>query len=221
MSKARKPALKTSKHGGRALAWTGLLMGFGVSVSGNIADEFVKSTDPEPGALFFGFFWPFALLFTTEVMARIDWPRHWVWLVARLLGLAPVAFVAAWLSYWHLVSLIQHYGEDFFSAHIAPLAIDGFMLMNSVALMAPSAVAKAAARLPKPAVVIPVEAPAAPARRLPDITDLIPVGEGVLATLTADGGKVSKTAFGEALRAEGVKAGRDKVSALYTHLVTA
>lgn len=213
--KNRKPSFKTSKRGGKALAWTGMLMGFAVSVSANMADEFVKHSRPEPGALFFGFFWPFALLFTTEVMARNEWPRHWVWNAVKVLGLTPVAGIAAWMSYWHLQSLILHYGETEFSSHIAPFAIDGFMLMCSAALLAPAAVAKAAARVPAPA---PVVDPApAPERKRPDITDLIPIGEAVLARLE----KPSKTALGAALRSEGVKASKDRVSALYDHLVTA
>lgn len=212
--KSRKPSFKTSKRGGKALAWVGMLIGFTVSVAANMADEFVKSSKPEVGALFFGFFWPFTLLFATEVMARIDWPKHWVWIVVRAAGLTPVAGIAAWMSYWHLQSLIHHYGETDFSSHIAPFAIDGFMLMCSAALLAPAAVAKAAAKAPVP-VEAPVSAPAT--RHRPDVTDLIPIGEAVLATLE----RKSKTAFGAALREQGVKAGKDKVSALYDHLVTA
>jgi hypothetical protein len=212
--KNRKQSFKTSKRGGKGLAWVGMLIGFSVSVAFNIADEFVRTTQPDFGALFLGFFWPFTLLFATEVMARIDWPKHWVWVVVRVAGLAPVALVAAWLSYWHLEHVISHYGEQSFSAHIAPFAIDGLMLMCSAALLAPAAVAKAATRVPAPA---PAVEPAVPARQRPDVTDLIPIGEAVLATLE----RKSKTAFGAALREQGVKAGKDKVSALYDHLVTA
>lgn len=221
MASKRKPALKTDKRGGRGLATFGLLLGFAVSVAANIADEFVVHAKPEPGALFFGFFWPFALLFSTEVIARIDWPSHWIWIVARVAGLAPVAGVAAWMSYWHLQNLMEHYGADEFSSHIAPFGIDGFMLMMSVALLAPAAVAKSAARVPTVAVSAPVTPAAAPAAApaTPDISELIPHGEAVLALMREEGVKPSKTALGKALRERNIPISKARAAALYDALV--
>lgn len=221
MASKRNPSLKTDKRGGRQMATFGLLLGFAVSVTANILDEFVVHSTPEWGALFLGFFWPFTLLFSTEVMARNEWPSHWMWIVARVAGLAPVAGVAAWMSYWHLQNLMLHYGADHFSSHIAPLGIDGFMLMMSVALMAPAAVAKRATKAPAVVAVstpAPVAAPAAPAGA-PDISELIPHGEAVLALMREEGIKPSKTALGKALRERDIPISKARAAALYDALV--
>lgn len=218
--RSRKQTLKTDKRGGKALATIGTLMGFAVSVGANIGDEFVKTEHPSPGAMFFGFFWPFVLLFGTEILARIDWPKHWFWSALRIVGFTPVVLTAGWISYWHLVNLMQHYGEDSFGAHIAPFAIDGFMLVSSVALLAPSAVAKAVARAPKAEPVVETTEPVAPAAG-PDVSDLIPLGEAVLALLAEEGRRPSQAALAAGLRERGTPISKARARALYGALVSA
>jgi hypothetical protein len=131
--------------GVRRIAYFGVVVGLAVSIAANVAHGFVpppgwpadKPWTPEPGAVAGAMFWPVALLLTTEILARKKWPAGWVWLVVRLVGLLPVAVVAAVISYQHLHGLLLHYYETPLAAAIGPLSIDGLMVMASAALIAP------------------------------------------------------------------------------------
>ncbi len=47
-----------------------------------------------------------------------------------------VAAVAAWVSYWHAVAVIEKYGaEDEVSAHLVPATVDGMIYASSMVLL--------------------------------------------------------------------------------------
>ncbi|MET7329507.1 DUF2637 domain-containing protein [Nonomuraea sp. NPDC005650] len=47
-----------------------------------------------------------------------------------------VAAVAAWVSYWHAVAVIERYGaEDELSAHLVPATVDGMIYSSSMVLL--------------------------------------------------------------------------------------
>ena len=97
-----------SVQGGRAWPYAGLILGGGVSVAANVAHSYVPPPAaapgwaPSPGAVLLAAFWPAAVFVAVEILARAHWAdgRHWV--LVRWGGLAPVAVVAAVVSYRHL-----------------------------------------------------------------------------------------------------------------------
>lgn len=171
---------------GRRWAYTGLALGLFVSEAANIAHSFVPPEGappgwrPQPGAVLGSMFWPLALFVTLEIQARVVWPEGKRWWAARWLGLTPVASVAAFVSYRHMCGLLTHYGEDWWTAHLGPVAVDGLMVMATAALLATTGVrpARAAASpgdtatdVPDVSTPAPAHVPAAPApteRHTPD-----------------------------------------------------
>jgi hypothetical protein len=130
----------------RGWAYTGAVLGGGVSIAANIAHSYVPPTDwtsangreysPQLGAVIGAVVWPLALFVAVEILARTPWPVGWRWVVLRGLGLVPVALVAAFVSYRHLSGLLAYYHEDPLTAAIGPLAVDGLMVMATAALLA-------------------------------------------------------------------------------------
>jgi hypothetical protein len=129
---------------GRGWAYTGALLGGAVSIAANIAHSYVPPVGalagwvPERGAVGSAVFWPVALLVAVEIFARTGWPTGKRWVVARFLGLLPVAIVAAVVSYRHMSGLLAFYAEDPLTATIGPLAVDGLMVMATSALIGTS-----------------------------------------------------------------------------------
>jgi hypothetical protein len=144
---------------GKGWATVAFLLGIGVSVAANVAHTWYPPADvlrasgktletwrPEVGAQLVAAFFPLALLLTVEILARVPWPGSFGWAAARYGGTAMVALVAAVVSYRHMAGLLHAYGEDGLTASIAPLAVDGLMLVASVALLAISRAAGAPER---------------------------------------------------------------------------
>ena len=141
---------------GRIWAYLGIVLGAVVSVAANVAHSYVRPPDispdtpaalawtPETGAVLGATFWPIALLITTEIMIRTSWPPGRAWLLLRFVGLLPVAGVAGVVSYLHLHGLLQHYHEAPLTCLIAPLSVDGLMVMASSALLASNTATTAA-----------------------------------------------------------------------------
>lgn len=140
---------------GRGWAYAGMLVGAMVSTAANLAHSYIppmiapawwptgKAWDrtqwhPQLGAVIGAVFWPIGLFLASELLVRITWPDGRRWVVLRFGGLLPVAAVAAIVSYKHLSALIGYYGEDYLTAHIGPLAVDGLMVMATGALVATS-----------------------------------------------------------------------------------
>src|SRR5689334_20968753 len=103
---------------GRFWAYTGALLGGLVSIAANIAHSYVPPTGapaswvPPFGAVVGAFFWPVFLFIAVEILARVAWPSGLAWQLLRWLGITPVAFVAALVSYRHLSGLLAYYGEE-------------------------------------------------------------------------------------------------------------
>jgi hypothetical protein len=132
------------RTGGRAWPYAGLALGGGVSVAANVAHSYVPPPSaasgwtPSPGAVLLAAFWPAAVFVAVEIMARAQWAAGRRWVLVRWGGLAPVALVAAVVSYRHLAGLLDYYGEDAVTVAIGPLAVDGLMIVSTGALLAMS-----------------------------------------------------------------------------------
>jgi hypothetical protein len=48
---------------------------------------------------------------------------------------AVIAGIAAWVSYWHMVSVAARNGESVTSAHLLPLSVDGLVVVASISLV--------------------------------------------------------------------------------------
>jgi len=126
---------------GRGWAYVGVVLGGTVSVAANVAASFIPPQGappgwvPEPGAVVSAVFWPLLLMVAVELFARIGWPPGWRWWLLRVVGLVPVASIAAVVSYRHLSALLRFYGEDPLTATLGPLAVDGLMVMAAGALL--------------------------------------------------------------------------------------
>lgn len=148
----------TSARSGRVWAYLGTITGGAVSIAANVAHTYVPPKGlpawlhyrPQFGAVVGAVFWPLALFIVIETLARVAWPKGGRWVLLRFAGLAPVAVVAAIVSYRHLSGLLAYYGEDSITRTIGPLAVDGLMVMATGALIATGAghVKAAAVRLP-------------------------------------------------------------------------
>lgn len=135
---------------GRGWAYVGVILGGVVSIAANVAHTYLPKPPagapagwvPDPGwspsplAVAFSVFWPVALFVAVEILTRVAWGDGFRWFVARVIGVLPVALVAAVVSYRHLAGLLAHFGEDSLTIAIGPLAIDGLMVMASAALLA-------------------------------------------------------------------------------------
>lgn len=150
------PVAARHKPGAYGVAWCSFAFGIVVSVAANVAHVFYPSTavlreftdrtgkaaadwSPDLGAVLGAGFWPVALLLTVELLTRVAWPTGWAWGLTRYGGTGLVAAVAAVMSYRHMAGLLAAWGEDAFSAHLGPLAVDGLMVVAGMALLAMSA----------------------------------------------------------------------------------
>lgn len=124
----------------RAWAYAGAIVGAGVSVAANVLHSYVPPQGVAPGwhpaggAVVGAVFWPLALLVAIEIFARWHPTKTSAkWL--RVLGLVPVAVVAAVVSYRHMSGLLAYWHEDPVTVYIGPLAVDGLMTMAASALI--------------------------------------------------------------------------------------
>jgi hypothetical protein len=135
-----------SAGAGRRWAYIGAALGGTVSIAANIAHSYVPPTDlavglaeqwsPNLGAVVGAVFWPVALFVATEILTRVAWPSGRRWQLVKWLGMLPVAFVAALVSYRHLSGLLAFYGEEPIVCVLGPLAVDGLMVMATGAILA-------------------------------------------------------------------------------------
>jgi len=142
--------------GYRRYAVGGMVGGALTSIAANVLHTFVPPDDwpksaeyaPEVGAIVGAIVWPLALLVASEVLARKRWASKRTRMVGTVAVLV-VALVAAVISYQHLHALLLHYHETELSAALGPLAIDGLMIVCSVALVARDAEARESAPCPE------------------------------------------------------------------------
>ncbi|MCO1593779.1 DUF2637 domain-containing protein [Micromonospora sp. RHAY321] len=159
----------------RRLRWAvrGVLaLGVAASIAAN-----VLHARPNPVSQVISAWPPLALMLTVELISRV--PTHQRMLaVLRLIAAAPIAGIAAWVSYWHMVGVAARYGEtEAAAAYLLPLSVDGLVVVASVSLVeitgrlraAPrslSATLASSAHSPPPADANPVvSAPAPPPAR--------------------------------------------------------
>jgi hypothetical protein len=127
---------------GRGWAYAGALLGGAVSIAANFAHSYVPPKGapatwaPQPGAVIGAIIWPVFLFVAVEILARVAWPHGPSWQLLRFGGIAPVAFVAALVSYRHLSGLLAFYGEEAIVCILGPLAVDGLMVMATGAILA-------------------------------------------------------------------------------------
>lgn len=115
----------------RLIAWFGTLLGLGASTSANVLHA-LETGKGGTAAVVGAAFWPLALLASTETLTRKRWPsRVRPYAVAAV---ALVALVTAIVSYGHLHALLLSWGAGELEARIGPLAVDGLMMVCSLAL---------------------------------------------------------------------------------------
>lgn len=115
----------------RLVAWFGTLLGLGASTSANVLHALATGKGGT-AAVVGAAFWPLALLASTETLTRKRWPsRVRPYAVAAV---ALVALVTAVVSYGHLHALLLSWGAGELEARIGPLAVDGLMMVCSLAL---------------------------------------------------------------------------------------
>lgn len=77
---------------------------------------------------------PLALLITVELVSRIPIVHRWLGVV-RVVSTAAIAAIAAWVSYWHMASVVARYGETGTVPYLLPLSVDGLIIVASVSLL--------------------------------------------------------------------------------------
>jgi hypothetical protein len=120
---------------GRRWAYLGAALGAAVSIAANVAHSYVPPPragnhwSPPAGSVVGAVFWPIILFVVIETFARNPAVNGW-WLALKVLGLVPVAIVAAVVSYSHMSGLLASFLiEDDFTVKFGPLAVDGLMVM--------------------------------------------------------------------------------------------
>lgn len=116
------------------VATTVLLGGITASLAGNLQAINLGDAQPGIGAYISAVLWPLFLFGAIEVMLHTPWIRSWRDALTKWAGLASVAAVSLWVSYWHLVHVLHAFNYDAVSSHAGPLAIDLTMAMSTMAL---------------------------------------------------------------------------------------
>lgn len=127
--------LERLRNGVRAV----LVLGVAASVAAN-----VLHAEPTIVGRAIGAWSPLALLLTVELISRVPVYRPSL-SALRMTATAVIAGIAAWVSYWHMVSVAARNGESATSAHLLPLSVDGLVVVASISLV------EIAARLNPPA----------------------------------------------------------------------
>lgn len=127
--------------GGKLVAWTGFIFGTVVSVAANVLaarippdaapHDWTPRVDTQLGSAV----WPLALLLSIEVLARVAWPKGFIWGLARFGGLTIVAAGAFVISYQHINHVLASWGYEWLSQGVGPLVIDGLMIICGVAML--------------------------------------------------------------------------------------
>lgn len=120
----------------RASVWAmGMILGgLAMSLAGNFQAINLDGGRPGIGAYVSAFIWPSFLFGVIEVMLHTPWLANWRDRFTKGGALILVAFVAAWISYWHLCHVMTAYGYDTVASHTGPLAVDIGMVLATLAL---------------------------------------------------------------------------------------
>jgi hypothetical protein len=121
---------------GRGWAYLGLVVGLAASVTGNVANTLLVTTQVHDGLRVpFAVLWPLLTYLAIEVLTRTQWRSGWAHVLTRAFLAGPVALVAAFVSYLHLHHLMILAGEPGLAQAVGPLAIDGTLFGCTVALL--------------------------------------------------------------------------------------
>lgn len=132
--------LKTRLSGGRVWAYVGSLLGGLVSVSANIRHTFIvpegrpAGWSPESMQVFLSVLGPVFLFICIEQLTRIDWPKGFAVWGLKFCAIGAITVVSAFVSYRHMFGLLGFWGEDQFVQWTMPIAVDGIMVLSSVAV---------------------------------------------------------------------------------------
>ncbi|MFC4148054.1 DUF2637 domain-containing protein [Micromonospora mangrovi] len=107
-----------------------LALGITASIAAN-----VLHARPSPVSQVISAWPPLALMLTVELISRV--PTHQRLLAAvRMIAAAPIAAIAAWVSYSHMAGVAARYGEtQAAAAYLLPLSVDGLVVVASVSLV--------------------------------------------------------------------------------------
>lgn len=115
---------------GRGVALAVFVGGILVSVAFNL----LAVAEGPIAALVLSPVWPLALLGSVELATRNVWPEGGLWAFVRWTATATVAVAAGWISFGNIAAVVAAWGADPVSAALAPVAIDGAMLLAGVVL---------------------------------------------------------------------------------------
>lgn len=125
-----KPLSGVTRIPGRVLAWTGLLIGLGISVGANVA--FARH---ELGPRLSASTAPILVVLAAGILERVPLATAKWWQRCLASGGLVFVVVAAFItSYQHQHALLRSYGNPELSASLLPLAVDALILMASVSL---------------------------------------------------------------------------------------
>jgi hypothetical protein len=139
---------------GRAWAYLGVLMGFSLSITANVAETVLTETPISLALrLPFAIAWPALTYVAIEVLTRTLWARFawnsgqsWAHLITRLVLWVPVGGVAAYSSYLHQSHLFFLGGEPSPIVTFGPLAVDGMLFGCTATLI----ITKVVRSIPRP-----------------------------------------------------------------------
>ena len=120
---------------GRGWAYAGLVLGGIVSGTMNVLHSLQTPSPIQGFMVVISGLLPVFLYVAIEVLTRVAWKRTAGHVVARVLGVLPIAGVTAYVSWMHGYGLLRYGGESMETAAAWPAAIDGLMIMSTVALL--------------------------------------------------------------------------------------
>jgi hypothetical protein len=77
---------------------------------------------------------PIAFLISMALLENV--PAHGLMGKVRFGGVAALALIAGWASYWHMVTVANAAGADWLTAHLLPLTVDVMMALAGSAMKA-------------------------------------------------------------------------------------
>jgi hypothetical protein len=120
---------------GRRWAYGVMLAMLALSIAGNVSHTYHLDATPSARMLAYGLFWPLIAWGAVELFVRIPWQDIVSHKLVRWGGVLLAGLVAALVSYRHLRGLLQADGEEWTVYTIGPLAVDGLMIMSTLALL--------------------------------------------------------------------------------------
>jgi hypothetical protein len=167
---ANLPRLRRIRWGVRVV----LMLGVAASVTANVLHARDNLISQVIAA------WPpLALLLTVELISRVPVHRRSL-AAARLAATVAIAGIAAWVSYWHMASVVARYGETGPTPYLMPFSVDGLVIVASVCLVELAGQirtlepGRAATVVPA---AVPAEAPPAPPAEAAPADDTPPPAE--------------------------------------------